>query len=32
MATKAKDAALAANPGATIRRVENGAEGAVYEA
>lgn len=31
-ATKATDAALAANPGATIQRVENDAEGAVYEA
>jgi uncharacterized membrane protein YkoI len=31
-ATKVTDAALAANPGATIQRVENDAEGAVYEA
>jgi uncharacterized membrane protein YkoI len=31
-ATKAKDAALAANPGATIDRVETDAEGAAYEA
>jgi ABC-type transport system substrate-binding protein len=31
-ATKVKDAALAAVPGATIERVENDAEGATYEA
>ncbi|BCW79793.1 hypothetical protein [Arthrobacter sp. NicSoilC5] len=31
-ATKVTDAALAANPGATIQRVENDAEGTVYEA
>ncbi|MFF1881359.1 hypothetical protein ACFVVC_07850 [Pseudarthrobacter sp. NPDC058196] len=31
-ATKVTDAALAANPGATIQRVENDAEGATYEA
>ena len=31
-ATKVTDAVLAANPGATIQRVENDAEGAVYEA
>ncbi|MDQ0118062.1 putative membrane protein YkoI [Pseudarthrobacter defluvii] len=31
-ATKVTDAALAANPGATIQRVENDAEGAAYEA
>ncbi|MDQ0145977.1 hypothetical protein [Pseudarthrobacter niigatensis] len=31
-ATKVTDAALAANPGATIQRVETDAEGAVYEA
>jgi hypothetical protein len=31
-ATKATAAALAANPGATIQRVENDAEGATYEA
>jgi len=31
-ATKVTDAALAANPGATIQRVENDAAGAVYEA
>lgn len=31
-ATKVTDAALAANPGATIQRVENDAEGAVHEA
>ncbi|MDQ6753088.1 MAG: hypothetical protein M3017_06725, partial [Actinomycetota bacterium] len=31
-AAKVKAAALAANPGATIQRVENDAEGATYEA
>jgi hypothetical protein len=31
-ATKVTDAALAANPGATIQRVETDAEGAAYEA
>ena len=31
-ATKVTEAAVAANPGATIQRVENDAEGAVYEA
>jgi hypothetical protein len=31
-ATKVRDAALAANPGATIQRVETDAEGAAYEA
>ncbi|HEY8702624.1 MAG TPA: hypothetical protein VIM08_16925 [Arthrobacter sp.] len=31
-AEKVKAAALAANPGATIQRVENDAEGATYEA
>ncbi|MFE4542408.1 hypothetical protein [Arthrobacter sp. NPDC056727] len=31
-AAKVKAAALAANPGATIERVENDAEGATYEA
>ena len=31
-ATKVKDAALAAVPGATVERVENDAEGATYEA
>lgn len=31
-ATKVTEAALGANPGATIQRVENDAEGAVYEA
>jgi uncharacterized membrane protein YkoI len=31
-ATKVTEAALAANPGATIQRVENDAEGGVYEA
>lgn len=31
-ASKVTDAALAANPGATVQRVENDAEGAVYEA
>ena len=31
-AAKVTDAALAANPGATIQRVENDAEGATYEA
>jgi uncharacterized membrane protein YkoI len=31
-ATKAKDAALAAVPGATVERVETDAEGATYEA
>ena len=31
-ADKARAAALAAVPGATIQRVENDAEGAVYEA
>jgi predicted phage tail protein len=32
IAAKVKAAALAANPGATIERVENDAEGATYEA
>lgn len=32
IAEKVKAAALAANPGATIQRVENDAEGATYEA
>ena len=31
-AAKVKSAALAANPGATVERVENDAEGATYEA
>lgn len=31
-ATKVSDAVLAANPGATIQRLENDAEGATYEA
>jgi hypothetical protein len=31
-ATRVRNAVLAANPGATVRRVETDAEGAVYEA
>jgi hypothetical protein len=31
-ATRVRSAVLAANPGATVHRVENDAEGAVYEA
>jgi uncharacterized membrane protein YkoI len=31
-ATRARNAVLAANPGATVQRVETDAEGAVYEA